>query len=517
MPEEANFCLNCMSACDNSIPSKDLELVGKKKHASLKTRVFNCINRFKMLTKKQKLTIFGPIVCFIILIPVFVCMLMPSDNISENALIITDQTEDQKERKKTTSAEKILNKLFGKENDNSTNNETLTKTAKAGTSSVTDFCDESSNGSNSSEHSTNRNNGNNNENSQKPSESGGSQNNTQEGNNNSNGTGSTSNGTSEDTEPVLNYEDWKYTINSQNELVITKYMGNDKNVLVPDKIEEKNVERIESDTFSNNSSVKTITFKDSEKYHNLLISTHTFNNLAELEKIIFPKNTDFAFCSTFAVNTPKLKSIIIDHWQAKFVNGAFYWSESGNGKYAMYVYCEGNTASTFTMPDFSYGISCGENISNCKYLKILNLPQGSTPPKGQKFSTNSCELKYPYLEEINIASGDENKYYFSLDGVVYSYGDVYGGKYNCSLYIYPASKSDKEYTFPANCYIDFPIVTGAEPKLETICVPKSSMLNKPEYLNYRLPNLKTVKIQKGHPDYTKYQTSLSSKYNVVQY
>lgn len=520
MPEEANFCLNCINACDNTTPATS----ASKKHASCKTRVFEYINKFKLLSKKQKAAILGSILCFITLIPFSVYMLTPSDNISENPSIITEQNGDNKGRKKPTRAETILNKLLGKENNKSTDNESVTATAnalaKAGASSVTASDNESSAATDSSKSGntknsggTNKNNGNHNGNSETPSGSGGSSNNTNESpTDNNNGSESTSDSANEDTEPVLDYNDWEYTINSSDELIITKYTGDDTNVLVPDKIADKNVEKIEADTFSNNSSIKTITFKDSEKYHCLIISTHTFNNLPKLEKIIFPTNTDFVFFHTFAVNTPKLKSITIDHWQAKFINGAFYWSSGGNGKYAMYVYCEGNTASSFTMPDFSYGVSCGENISNCKYLKVLNLPEGSTPPSKQ-----TPNIKYSYLEEINIASGDGNQYYFSQEGVVYAYGKIYGGKYNCSLYIYPGAKTNKEYTFPTNCYIDFPIVSGAEPKLETICVPKSSMIDNLEYLSYRLPNLKTVKIQKGHPDYTKYQTYLGYDYNVVQY
>ena len=195
------------------------------------------------------------------------------------------------------------------------------------------------------------------------------------------------------------------------------------------------------------------------------------------------------------------------------MDGVFYWDESGIKKYSMYVYCEGNTASTFTVPDFCGGVSCGRNISNCKYLKVLNLHKSCRPPQQQDF----IDHIYPYLEAINIAPESENKYY-SYNGAVFAYGNILGGTYSSKLYIYPGAKADKEFHFPENCYIDFPVVPkGAKPVLETIYIPSTSMIAKPEYLYARLPNLKTVKIQKGNPDFTKYQTYLGYDFNVTQY
>ena len=486
MPDEANICLNCLTVYGNRSASAGINAISKR-HKHFKTREY--INRFRALSKKRKAAIAVPLLCLIALIPFTAYMLSPVDGAYKTNAAISEQ-DSTGENKPITRAEAILNRILG--NDNGTNENLVPEQGNSLSSTDTNK-ENTAGGSNINENSDSKNQ---------------SDQNTNSSPNDSSGQDDTNN-----LPPVLNYNDWEYKINSANKLEITKYTGNDKNVLVPDQIEGTNVERIAEKTFSGNANIQSVTFKDSETYHCVTISSQTFYDLPQLRKIVFPKNTDFVFNFEFAVKTPVLTDIEIDHWQAKFVDGVFYWDESGIKKYSMYVYCEGNTASTFTVPDFCGGISCGRNISNCKYLKVLNLHKNCSPPQQQDF----IDHIYPYLEAINIAPESENKYY-SYNGAVFAYGNILGGTYSSKLYIYPGAKADKEFHFPENCYIDFPVVPkGAKPVLETIYIPSTSMLADPEHLYARLPNLKTVKIQKGNPDFTKYQTYLGYDYNVTQY
>lgn len=487
MPDEAHICLNCLTVYGNRSDSAGINAISKR-HRHFKTREY--INRFRALSKKRKAAIVVPLLCLIALIPFTAYMLSPVDGAYKTNAAISEQ-DNTGENKPITRAETILNRILG--NDNGTNENLVPE--QGNSLSATDTNKENTAGGSNI-------NGNSNSKNQFGQ-------NTNSSPNGSSGQDDTSN-----LPPVLNYNDWEYTTNVLNQLEITKYTGNDKNVLVPDQINGTNVERISEKAFSGNSNIQSVTFKDGENYHCLTISSKSFYDLPKLKKIVFPKNTDFIFCYEFAVKTPVLTDIEIDHWQAKFVDGVFYWDESGSKNYGMYVYCEGNTASTFTVPDFCSVVSCGRNISNCKYLKVLNLHEGCRPPHVQDYT----EHTYAYLEELNIEPGDGNKDYYSYDGAVFAYGNILSGAYSNKLYIYPGAKADKEFHFPENCYIDFPVVPkGAKPVLETIYIPNTSMIANPEHLYARLPNLKTVKIQKGNPDFTKYQTYLGYDYNVTQY
>lgn len=490
MPEEANICLNCLTEYENKSGSLGLNAVPEsRKHFKIR----EYINRFNALSRKRKAAIAVPLICLIALVPFTAYMLSPVDGTQKTSAAISELSSGN-ENRPTTRAEAILNRILEKEDNGDSN-------LVYGESSSSVISNTNSN-SGSGTQGTNAN-----------SVSGNGSDSNRESNNTSGGTPSAQDN-GNDLSPILNYNDWEYKTNVLNQLEITKYTGNDKNVLVPDQINGTNVERISEKAFSGNSNIQSVTFKDSENYHCLTISSQSFYDLPKLKKIVFPKNTDFLFRSEFAVKTPVLTDIEIDHWQAKFVDGAFYWDESGTKNYGMYVYCEGNTASTFTVPDLCCDVSCGRNISNSKYLKVLNLHEGCRPPHQQDYT----EHTYPYLEEINIEPGSENKYYYSYNGAVFAYGNILGGAYSSNLYIYPGAKSDKEFHFPENCYIDFPVVPeGTKPVLETIYVPSTSMIANPEHLYARLPNLKTVKIQKGNPDFTKYQTYLGYDYNVTQY
>lgn len=516
MPEEANFCLNCMNACDNTTPATS----AKKKHASCKTRVFEYINKFKLLSKKQKAAILGSILCFITLIPFSVYMLTPSDNISENPSIITEQNGDNKGRKKPTRAETILNKLLGKENNKSTDNESVTATAnalaKAGASSVTASDNESSAATDSSKSGntknsggTNKNNGNHNGNSETPSGSGGSSNNTNESpTDNNNGSESTSDSANEDTEPVLDYNDWEYTINSSDELIITKYTGDDTNVLVPDKINGKDVKTIEKNTFLNNNTVKTITFKDSEDYHAMWINSEAFSNCKALQKIIFPDNTNLGIREGFAMNTPQLSSIDIDFWQYRFINGGLF---SYNGSYwTLFCYCEGYNTNTLNIPEWCRNItnSASQNIQNNQHLKIVNIPANCYAMQAQWH-----EFQYKNLLEINVDTKNAN--YKSENGVLYH---LESGLWR--LHIYPAGKTDKTFRVIENGNINCYGMKGdIYPYIETIYLPKTAVIYSStlkSIYNY-FPKLKTIYMEQGHSKYKEYKATLDGIVNVVEY
>lgn len=494
MPDEANFCLSCMHAYDNNISLTVKTISNKHKAFSLNLKENPFLKKFTLLSKKKKAACVAAFVFLIAFIPFSIYMLSPVEPVTNNGNLIYGQTNDGSNNKAVTRAEAIFNEILNndkkKEGDNTTpNSEEIVKSNEK---------NEAFTNSDASINTTSSEIPNNNSNS-----SGGE---SSQGGNSENSSGNDNN----ISDPVLNYDDWEYKT-EDGKTIITKYTGKDQNVIVPDQLNGSNVYKIEADTFSNNSTIQTVTFKDSTQYHTLWVSQKVFNNCSELRKINFPKNTDLGFFYEFAINCPKLNDIYIDHWQGKFLDGAFYWRSDGK-TWELIMYCEGYQADTLNVPDWVSSVMLSsDNLSNNKYLKTINLPAGCTPPKQQ-----SASVEYKYLEEINIADGSSNKNYCSYNGVVYLISN--SSNYKLSLYIYPGSKSDKSYTFPENCRINFPVIK-TEFNLETIYIPKTSYLDDStlEYIGYRLENLKTVKVQKGHKDFTKYQSFLASKYNVSEY
>lgn len=500
MPEEANLCLSCMNIPNTALSdsNKSQKKLNFIQHYLSKHNSF--LSAFKTLSKKNKIKISVATICLFVFLFSLVYLLSPVEAPVVAETNASQDAENNSSKSNNIShAEQIFNKIFKKEdspNENTQNNDP--NTSKQGNASP-------SNNGNSSNQNTTSSNSNTNTNPSNGSGDSSSSIDSNENNMESSNNSSDSNNT-----PVLDYNDWEYTI-SGNELEITKYTGNDKHVMVPDQIESVNVTSIEANTFLNNSTVESVTFKDSEKYHNMWINSDVFKNCSSLKKISFPNNTDLGFFSEFAVNCPKLNDIYINHWQGKFVDGAFYWRSNGK-TWELINYCEGCTNETLNVPDWVSSVHLASlNLSNCKYLKVINLPNGCSPPFSQ-----SSTYKYQYLEAINIDGDDGSQYYFTYDGVLFSRSGT--GNYKLNLNLYPGSKKNKSFTFPEYCRIDFK-ASGININLETVYIPKSSDIDDStlKYIKSYLKNLKTVYLEKGHSNISKYKSYLAWDCEVVEY
>lgn len=500
MPEEANLCLNCMNIPNTALSDSNKSQKKQNIMQYFLTKNKSFLNTFKTLSKKKKIKICASVICLSVLLFTLVYLLSPVEApvVAETNTSLNSESDGSKSNS-ISHAEQIFNKIFKKED--STNENTQNNSSKISKQSN----DSSpSNGNNSNQNATSSDSNTN----TTPSRGSGGSNSS--GDSNGNNTEGSDDSSESNNTPVLDYNDWEYTI-SGDELEITKYTGNDKHVMVPDQIESVNVTSIEADTFLNNSTIETVTFKDSTKYHNMWINSDAFKNCSSLKKISFPNNTDLGFFSEFAVNCPKLTDIYINHWQGKFVDGAFYWRSNGK-TWELINYCEGCTNETLNVPDWVSSVHLASiNLSNCKYLKVINLPNGCTPP----FSQNSI-YKYQYLEEINIEGDDGSQYYFTYDGVLFSRSGT--GNYKLNLNLYPGAKKNKSFTFPEYCRIDFK-VSGINTNLETVYIPKSSDIDDSslkKIKNY-LKNLKTVYLEKGHSNISKYESYLAWDCEVVEY
>lgn len=491
MPDESNFCLKCMNICDNSVFPSENAIISASNSSKdiLISKLKNIRANFAALPKKRKFALISTILCLIALIPLSVYLFSPIDSPTGLSGYITDPNYENSDGKPISRAEAFFNEIFGTDNDNNSGEPTLTQVddlpATNETTGTTTETTINEGTSNTSESST------------KPQ-------------NNSNNSGNNTDTEQENSnsEPVLNYGDWEYEIDGD-DVIITKYTGKDLNIIVPDKIEGLNLYRVSKNTFANNSNLQTITFKNSEDYHSCWIESGAFNNCRALKQITFPNNTNLGIKEGFAIDVPSLSTIDIDFWQYRSVNGGLY---SYNGSsWSLLFYCEGYNSSTLNIPEWCSSVtqSASKNISNNPYLEIVNIPSNCT---GLQQQWNDFE--YKNLLEVNVDA--DNTYNLkSENGVLYHYRN---GFYD--LHIYPGGKADKTFRVIENGNINcYGMKEDIYPYVETIYLPKTAVIYSDtlKRIYYYFPNLKTIYIEKGHPNYTEYKNTLDSIVNVVEY
>lgn len=462
MPEEASICLHCLTLCDEEkLPDKP-----KKK--------------WKKPSKKQTAMILTATACLLIILPLG-AMQIEQANLSN----VSESSNTEKGKEKNTDENPVssfFKKVFGIEE------ETTDETVNSEDTENIDSSNQMKSGENNSASSVQSNIGN----------ASASQSNTT----NTKPTSSTTN-PSQDVEedPVLDYSDYEYTTND-NKITITKYTGNDTCILIPDQINGKNVERIDSYAFQDNSKLQTVYFKDSTEYHILWVDPLSFFNCKNLKKIVFPKNTDLGIISGFARQCTSLKELEVEHWQYRFVDGGLYYYTT---KYwTLYYYCEGYTAEEYHVPDWCSGISDSYCFQYNTYVKRFYLNDTAASLLTAK--------TYPSIEAF-IAN--DNKYYETIDGVLFSKEE----DGTLRLDIYPNAKRDKSFTFPENTKIVLRN-TKINNYVETFRLPKTAVFStdsEAEHLRSFFNNLKTVYIESGHPqeNIIKYQSNFLGK--VIEY
>lgn len=494
LPDEANFCLNCMTSVNKGDSNAELYIANDSLKTKLHIKTAAFISKLSELPKMKKIALISALVLLFILVPLSAFLFSPVDAAKNTASLPGSNTAS--EDKPVTRFESLIDEVFGtanKDGENSTENganSTGTAERIAGNSVINGNIETSG----TTGATTNL--------------AGNKESDTQTGENSSSSDTNDNNSGSTNTssKPVLNYDDWEYTI-SNSKATITKYTGNDKNIIVPDNFDGANVSYVSSGTFKDNSSIETVTFKDSEEYHAMTISGSAFNNCSSLKKVTFPKNTNLGIYDEFAVNCPNFSDIEIEFSQFRFVDGGLY--DYNGSTWVLKEYCEGYTASTYNVPSWCTNISnVSTNISNNKYLKTINIHNNCYAPSKQ---WNYYE--YSNLENINVESSNPN--YVSENGILYNKS---GSK--LQLRIYPAGKKDKTFNVAENCTIDcYGMKKGLFKNVETIILPASSTISSStinDILKY-YPNLKTIKVEKGHSQYQNYKSNLDNLVNVVEY
>ncbi|MBQ8182333.1 MAG: leucine-rich repeat protein [Clostridia bacterium] len=273
-------------------------------------------------------------------------------------------------------------------------------------------------------------------------------------------------------------------------IAITKYVGNASVVTIPVQIDGKYVQEIRPDCFKNNSIITQIDIPYNSNRKYIWLKDYCLNNLTSLTTINLYNNNFFLY-TRFAYNCP-IKHLNFDSTKSKFIDGAYYYKET------LKWFSAHPSFTTLTIPDWCTKIDGSINFHEVPNLKVINIHKNvvGIPVYSAHYSNE--------LKAINVEAG--NSLCMSVDGVLFA--KTYATDTSYKYCVYPYSKTDTVLKLPENSTLGTGKGTAytVNPNLEELWLPLSSTLSKPDdthFYNKSYPNLKTIHIAEGHPQYEK--------------
>lgn len=517
MPEEAHFCLSCMTPCNEVYANySNVKKTGTGGFA--KTTLFGT-------NKKRTVALIAT--AFLILFLTILCIFYfagndnnitgdtPSINTETNKTVVSTVTDDDgavittyddgsvetKETDGTTISKKPDGTVVTKMTDDTVIIEkpdgtvvtekpdgTVTTESPDGTTQVTKKPLETT--TNNSQSATNKDT----TASNKPTET---------------TTTSTTN-SNEENAPSVTYDDFMYEYNSDNQLCIIKYTGNAKTVKVPYSYNGENIFEIKKKTFENNSTVEKIIFESSEDYAPG-IQNYTIYKCPNLKSVVFNWNDYYKRNSSYGDSTisvqfakfcNSLTNIEINgtsHYKV-YDSGLYYLNNTSKQQYTLYYFCEGADTAEYRQPSWCNSVAKYIFSENPK-IKTLYI----NPESDMLDSYASIYVHAVYIDSNNAD-------YFDDNGVVYN-------KTRKQLQFYPKNKTDKSYTildgyafYPhnGNSHLDVNLY------LETLYIPQNCSGCLQCLKAYcTKSNLKTIYIEDGNPNIDYIKENFSE--NVIVY
>lgn len=124
------------------------------------------------------------------------------------------------------------------------------------------------------------------------------------------------------------YNKYEYTLDGDYAKV-TKYTGNAKVVVLPAAIDGHQVKYYCTGTFTNKD-IELAVFENFEVYHTLWVQNAVFKDCKKLKKVVFPNHADLGILPNFALGCTALSKIEIDNWQYKMQDGVLYYYNTCN-------------------------------------------------------------------------------------------------------------------------------------------------------------------------------------------
>lgn len=251
---------------------------------------------------------------------------------------------------------------------------------------------------------------------------------------------------------ALTFGEYEYSVLSDSSVEITNYIGTRKNIIIPDKIDNKTVTSIASYAFSNKNFIESIIFPDSITK----LGKNIFADCKNLTSITIPKN---------------LKVCLYDHSVSSHTNsfGAIIYNHYYYGPFA------NSSITTVIFPDGLYHIP--EYIFyGCKTIEKIVLPTTiSTIGQYAFYSTNKLSDVYYMGNQDSFAKIQINSNNSYLLNAVWDieHKHTYSSLTICS----PTCTDNGQIDYVCNCsstYTEYPQAIGHNYiEIDSLCVTPS--------------------------------------------
>lgn len=525
LPDEANFCLNCMR--EYKIIESNPEKSSTKHHENFHQVISNYIKPLKIkidevlciikskdfkLSKEKTAILSVAIICILFVSILAIAYPNSNDsNIIENTLAEEDSSGETRSNKVVSFFKDVLG-IETTANDEIKQEETNQSSINSAQNSQSKNTDITKNGANNSTNKFHNNNSN--------AITTGKGESSQSSANNDSDTELDSGNNSDDifdaeedfngsqtidkpnlsdepsSYPTASASDFEYKLSYDGKYyIITEYLRNEDVVSIPAKNGDLPIREVAKKAFENKK-VKYVYFESISNQRSLTINGGSFYNCPNLKKITFPKAAMLIWgnITQQCPNVSTLGGITSESgYSYRFIDGILY-DNKGNGIYTIVYICPNAGIETLNVPSWCKGFEPGILLNECKNLKTINMHANCT-------SFISSYSDGDTIEAVNVENG--NNHAFSKDGVLF-------GKYTSGIYklnLYPTQKKETVFVVPDNVTFDVYSGTPVNKYLETLYIPKSAAISGAERIAKKqvFTNLKTIYIESGssYEDYFK--------------
>ncbi len=187
------------------------------------------------------------------------------------------------------------------------------------------------------------------------------------------------------TAKALTDGDYEYAVKNDMAM-ITKYNGNEAELIIPAKLGDKNVGYIDADAFKENGTLECVTFPAKLKH----IYKDAFSGCSKLSHIVFGKEISYVTQGAFW-NCPKLKYVMIPDSLTDFQSGFNYLASTGKGVEG-FTYLYHNESDQIT--------ACKSNNINTQQISLDFAFVSGT--KGQEIKITGCLDSNSEIQKKNL-------------------------------------------------------------------------------------------------------------------
>lgn len=201
------------------------------------------------------------------------------------------------------------------------------------------------------------------------------------------------------------YENFEYIV-SDNSITLTKYKGNEKNVVIPNEIDGVLVEEIGELCFYQNNDLEIVKFPETVTS----INDCAFYRCYNIKEIQLPNNLKEIIKNPF-YRCEKLEKFEIDNEYFTTIDGVLY----NKDKTILLIYPEGKTTKTLKIPNTVKEIADSAFGYSCDYLKEIRIPKSvKVMYYDDIWSKNDITLyieKSSYAEDFMKSNNYQYSYY----------------------------------------------------------------------------------------------------------